>query len=174
MKELTNEQLILELYNRGLLTNASHHNQIVEELNNGEKPNIQLVLTKGIPVSKAKCSKCRKTFDACEFGYYQARVSSKGYLQRSNALCSSCRKDHGTELKEAIAKAGGRPPEPKAGSVCPHCEREWDGKWHLHHRGDKIIGYICGHCNMSFSDHRNEEVNKKRNRKFDFFLDKPE
>ena len=48
-------------------------------------------------------------------------------------------------------------PKPKKGDECPHCERPWSGNWHRHHEGDKFIEWLCGHCNMSFSDQRNNK-----------------
>ena len=167
IRSVTNEQLILELSRRGLLTNSSNHDKIVEELLAGSSNGIKCVLTYGIPKGTNKCSRCRQEFPCEEFSYYQSRVSKDGHLMRSNAVCTSCGKETTDELKEAKRlheEKHGKILKPKAGDECLHCKRTWDGNWHLHHQGDKIIGYICGHCNMSFSDHRNREVFERENR----------
>ena len=172
MKELTTKDLLLELRNRGLLTSAKYHDELIEQVEEGLCEGVEIILTRGKPVKQQQCSRCRNDYDSSMFNYYQARVSSDGYLSRSNAVCKVCSKAHGKELKDAINKCGGkRPPKPKSGDTCLNCERPWSGNWHLHHRHDKIIGYICGHCNMSFSDHRNEEVIQKRNLQSEYFLD---
>ena len=162
---MTNKELISELVSRNLLTSAVFHDSLVKHImDDGE---FKVILTFGTPNGVDQCSRCRATKPTKQFNYYSARVSADGYLQRSNAVCKDCTKEHGSELKEAKKKCNNLPKKPKAGDICLHCHREWNGNWHLHHREDKIIGYICGHCNMSFSDHRNKEVNKKRNTNFD-------
>lgn len=157
-ENITNEQLILEIEKRGLLTSAHHHGDI---LKNRDFSGIKIILSRGTPPGEQNCSRCLKPFAASEFSRYQARVSKTGYLQRSNAWCSSCHNDHKMELNRAL-KDVVVPPKPKKGDECSHCERTWDGNWHRHHQGESFLGWLCGHCNMSFSDHRNKEVNEKR------------
>jgi len=164
LKQLSDTELLKEMQRRNLLTGAKFHHDV--DLSRG----VKVILTYGIPEGTSECSQCRQTYDTSEFGYYQTRVDKNGYRMRSNALCSSCRSDHGQELKKAIKlhKKSGKPMpvKPESGDVCNHCQRSWSGKWHLHHRHDKLIGYLCGHCNMSFSDHRNEQVNSERGRDY--------
>jgi len=164
---ITDEQLILEINRRGLLTNSKIHDKIIKEASSGSGRDIRVVLTYGEPKGTNKCSRCMQEFPCEEFSYYQSRVNKDGHLMRSNAVCTSCGKKTTVELKEAKRlheKKHGKIPKPNPGDECLHCKRTWNGNWHLHHQGDKIIGYICGHCNMSFSDHRNREVFEKEGR----------
>ena len=157
---LSVEALIKELSRRGRMTNAACHPKIMRD---GIDENTKIIVTRGVSSVYLECSRCRKELPPEEFNYYQARVSGNGFLQRTNAVCKTCDKDGKDELKNAVKLTGNTlGPKPRKGDVCPHCERNWEGNWHRHHQGDEVIGWICGHCNMSFSDHRNEAVERKR------------
>jgi hypothetical protein len=152
LSKISNEELIIELNNRDLLTNSKSNGMLLNELNN----NVKVILTYGEPSDKMRCRECKEMKDADCFSFYQARVGSDGFLMRSNALCCDCSKENNKQRKEVFDNAD-IPPKPKSGDVCTNCEREWDGNWHRHHVGDEFIAYICGHCNMSFSDQRNKK-----------------
>lgn len=158
LSRLSDEALIQELYRRDRMTNAAFHSKIMLD---GIDENTKIIVTRGVSSVNRECSRCREEFPPEQFGWYKGRVSKDGYLQRSNAVCKPCLKKSSDELKNAI-KNTGIGSKPKDGDACSHCEREWKGNWHRHHQGDKVIGWICGHCNMSFSDHRNENVMRKR------------
>lgn len=150
----SNEELILELHKRGLLTEAKSNSVIIKELNENSK--ISVILTKGLPLENMECRECRKSLDSFHFRYYLSRVDQNGFLMRSNALCDNCAKNSNKQRKKVLDNSQ-IPLKPKKGSECPHCERPWKGNWHRHHEGDKFIEWLCGHCNMSFSDQRNNK-----------------
>ena len=156
ISKISNEELFTELNNRGLLTNSKSNSK----LSNTLKPNLKVILTYGEPSGKSRCRECREMKDDGCFSYYQSRVSSNGFLMRVNALCCDCAKDSNKQRKEVLEKAN-IPSKPKSGDVCTNCDREWEGNWHRHHVGDTFIAYICGHCNMSFSDQRNKKIKLK-------------
>lgn len=159
MEDITDNELLNELKTRGFFTNSKSTQQILNEEN---KNGIKVILTRGIPHKEAECSRCRKMLPPDMFSYYQARVSKNGYLQRSNAVCTDCAKEGEEEKNQAIKNSSEVYEKPNPGDICPHCERSWFGNWHRHHQGDKFLGYYCGNCNMSWQDHRNKDVMKKR------------
>lgn len=152
LNEVSTYELIKEIHRRGLLTNAKSNQEIISKFN--EFHEIRAILTKGLPEEKMECRECRKTLDSSFFSYYLSRVDRNGYLMRSNALCEECSVKSNKERKKVLDSAK-IPNKPKKGDKCPHCERSWSGNWHRHHEGDKFIEWLCGHCNMSFSDQRN-------------------
>ena len=159
----SDNDLLQELHRRGRFTTSTVNTEILSELTRGSKcGSFRVILTRGIPTSRNQCSRCRKTFPATEFSYYQARVQKSGHLQRSNAVCRACKRLGKNELDAAVKNIR-IPPRPGSGSVCSHCERSWTGNWHRHHQEDKFVGWLCGHCNMSLNDHRNKHVKRKLN-----------
>ena len=154
MKDIATKVLLQELYSRGIFTTARN----VEEILSSGK-GVKLIPTYGKPTEKQQCRSCLKILNPEHFIYYQARVTASGYLQRSNAVCKDCTKKENKERQYAFDNSV-IPAMPKPGSTCPHCKRKWFKKWHRHHVGDKFIDWLCGHCNMSFSDHRNKNVKR--------------
>lgn len=152
LSNISNDQLINELNSRGLLTNSKSNDILLNNLNG----DVKVILTYGEPSGEMECRECKEMKNADCFSFYQARVGADGFLMRSNALCCDCSKASNKQRKEVLDKAD-IPSKPKSGDVCFNCEREWGGNWHRHHVGDKFISYICGHCNMSFSDQRNKK-----------------
>lgn len=153
LKSASNFELLEELSNRGLLTNSKFNQEIFTggKFNNS----YQVILTKGLPDFFLECRECKKHLDPKDFTYYQSRVDKKGFLMRSNALCRSCMVVSNKERKIVLENAP-KNKKPEKGDTCPHCQRKWYGNWHRHHQGDKFIDWLCGHCNMSFSDQRNK------------------
>lgn len=149
ISKLSTEELLTELNRRGLMTN-SKTNEIV--LSNPNKT-VKIILSYGLPEKTMECRECRQHKSSENFGFYQSRVDANGYLMRSNALCNVCSKVSNKQRKEVLDKAL-IPEKPKSGDICPNCERSWNGNWHRHHVEDDFISYLCGHCNMSFSDQR--------------------
>lgn len=151
LSKISNQDLLKEIINRGLFTNAVSN----ITLSNNIDDNIKVILTYGKPKGEMKCRECKEMKSTDSFSFYQSRVDRNGYLMRSNALCDTCSKHSNKQRKEVLdnAKIGDKP---KKGDVCLNCNREWEGNWHRHHKDDKFIAYICGHCNMSFSDQRNK------------------
>jgi len=152
ISDITTEQLLKELKTRGLLTNSKANNSIIKN----SKNQIKVILTYGTPKKEMECRECKLMKDSNEFSFYQSRVDGDGFLMRSNALCNKCGKKSNKQRKEVLDNAN-IPNKPKKGDKCLNCERKWNGNWHRHHVGDKFISYICGHCNMSFSDQRNKK-----------------
>lgn len=152
LSNISDKDLINELNNRGLLTNSKSNIKILSDISE----QIKVVLTYGEPKEKMKCRECKELKNAKHFSFYQGRIDANGYLMRSNALCHECAKKSNKQRKEVLDKAD-IPIKPKSGDICINCEREWNGNWHRHHVGDDFIAYICGHCNMSFSDQRNKK-----------------
>ena len=152
---MTNNELILELFKRGLTTSSETNKIILSQIESGkfDSNNIRVILTKGEPTEKQQCRDCNELHDSTEYSYYQARVDKNGFLLRSNALCHSCAKKSNKARKDVLDNAN-IPDKPKSGTECPNCKRKWNGNWHRHHEGDEFIGWLCGHCNMSFSDQR--------------------
>jgi len=145
------DDIIKELSNRDLLTNTKSNNAIIAE----NLENVKLILTMGIPQDSLECRECLKFLPSTQFSFYQGRVDKNGYLMRSNALCISCSKKINNGRNE-VFKNSKKIPKPKKGDVCPKCERSWSGNWHKHHIDDTVLGYICGHYNMSLSEQRNK------------------
>jgi len=122
-----------------------------------------IIFHRGLPQGLHECSVCNEYKDNTNFKYYQQRVDNKGYLMRSNAHCSLCSKKIKKEKDETMKKEKDKIPEkPEAGSICTNCNRSWGTKekprnWHKDHDAIKheFRGWLCGHCNMSKSDHRN-------------------
>ena len=165
IKNYSNKELLEELHKRGKFTNFRGNRDLLSDLSSTDEDtpdeNWRIIITRGISEDTQECSRCRKMYPAKEFPHYQSRVSKNGFLQRSNAVCKRCSAEHKNEFTEAISN-GDVGPKPPRGSVCSDCERKWTGNWHRHHQGDKFLGWICGHCNMSKSDHRNKDVMEKR------------
>jgi len=155
LRSLDTGALLEELRSRGVFTSSPVNHKVL----NSQKPDIKLIATFGAssPSGKQKCRECRRYRPDDHFSYYQARVNNKGFLSRSNALCKNCAKESNQQRKKVLDNAQ-IPPRPKNGSTCTHCKREWSGKWHRHHVGDRFMGWLCGHCNMSFSDQRNKDA----------------
>ena len=146
-------ELIKELSNRGLMTSSKSNELILNNLN--ETQSIKIILTKGYPVENMECRECRNSLNSELFSYYLSRVDQNGYLMRSNALCNDCSIKSNKERKKVLDRAK-IPSKPKKGEECSNCNRPWSGNWHRHHEGDDFISWLCGHCNMSFSDQRNK------------------
>jgi hypothetical protein len=155
VSQLSNEDLLKELKNRGLLTNSKTNDLVLSELTN---TSVKVILTFGLPTEKMSCRECNEFKESDKFSFYQTRVSADGFLMRSNALCVECSKESNKKRKIVLDSAD-IPEKPKKGDVCINCDRSWNGNWHRHHVDDKYIGYICGHCNMSFNDQRNKTNN---------------
>jgi hypothetical protein len=153
LKSIPIKTLIKELFDRGLITNAKSNGVILSELDKIETLNI--ILTKGIPIGKMECRECRNSLSSDFFSYYLSRVDQNGYLMRSNALCNTCTVKSNKQRKTVLDNAK-IPFKPKKGDECSNCNRPWNGNWHRHHEGDEFISWLCGHCNMSFSDQRNK------------------
>ena len=156
INNITTEELILELNRRNLLTNSKGNELIVSNLSSED--DVQVILTYGLPKGCNECRECGEYLESQNFSYYMNRVDQHGYLMRSNALCNDCGKKSNNERKKVFESAI-IPKKPKKGSECPHCNRKWSGNWHRHHKGDQFINWLCGHCNMSFSDQRNKNSN---------------
>lgn len=151
LKKYSNNDLIKELHERGFMTNSFSNDLILS----GNFETFKVILTHGEPKTEMKCRQCRLKKPSDQFRFYQARVDSNGYLMRSNALCNECSKKSNSERKKVLDSAI-IPKKPKSGDICVNCNREWTGNWHRHHEEDRFVAYICGHCNMSFSDQRNK------------------
>jgi len=153
LKSASNSDIIKELNNRGLITNSKSNNLILKTLSDDNGFNI--ILTKGIPKEKMECRECRNHLSPDFFNYYLSRVDQNGYLMRSNALCNNCAIKSNKQRKQVLSNAI-IPLKPKKGDECPNCNRPWGGNWHRHHEDNDFISWLCGHCNMSFSDQRNK------------------
>lgn len=153
LSNISNEELLKEVALRGIMTNSKSNSVIISgfPLNS-----VSVILTKGLPQNEMMCRECRKMKDPSNYSFYKSRVNSEGYLMRSNALCSECSSKSNKQRKEVLDNAD-IPEKPSKGDICENCERSWDGNWHRHHVGEKFVAYICGHCNMSFSDQRNKK-----------------
>jgi hypothetical protein len=155
LTRFSNEELIREIASRGILTNSRGNNLIISGLSLSD---VSVILTKGLPQKKMKCRECGEMKDPLKYAFYKSRVDADGYLMRSNALCDECAVKSNKQRKEVLDNAV-IPEKPNKGDICKNCERSWDGNWHRHHIGEKFVSYICGHCNMSFSDQRNKKNN---------------
>ena len=156
LSDVSLDEIIKELSNRDLLTNTKSNGAIIAE----NLENVKMILTMGIPEDHLECRECLEFLPATQFSFYQGRVDKNGYLMRSNAICITCTKKINNGRSE-VFKNSKKIPKPKKGDVCPKCGRSWIGNWHKHHIGDTVLGYICGHCNMSLSDQRNKLNNDK-------------
>jgi hypothetical protein len=154
LNSFTTNEIIKELNERGVLTNAKSNDNILKTLDLND--NLKIILTKGLPIKKLECRECRVSLDPEYFSYYLSRVDQNGYLMRSNALCNKCASISNSQRKKVLDIAE-IPLKPKKGEECPNCNRSWFGNWHRHHEGDSFISWLCGHCNMSFSDQRNKK-----------------
>ena len=122
-----------------------------------------IIFHRGPPPGLHECSKCLEHKDNTHFTWYHQRVDKKGYRSRVNAHCSSCSEKVKKEKDETMKKDKDKIPEkPEPGSICPNCNRSWGTKenprnWHKDHDAIKheFRRWLCGHCNMSQSDHRN-------------------
>ena len=153
LSDISTSEIIKELNKRGLMTNAKSNDTILNNLDVNQ--NLKLILTRGIPVENMECRECRNSLNPNYFTYYLSRVDQKGYLMRSNALCNECSLKSNKQRKKVLDRAN-IPSKPKKGEECSNCNRPWSGNWHRHHEGDDFISWLCGHCNMSFSDQRNK------------------
>jgi len=156
LSSISTIDMINELSNRGLMTNAKSNEVILTSLD--ENQPLKIILTKGLPVEDMVCRECGDTLNPHMFSYYLSRVDQKGYLMRSNALCYDCATTSNKQRKKVFDGAY-IPSKPNKGDNCPNCNRQWSGNWHRHHEGDNFISWLCGHCNMSFSDQRNKLIN---------------
>ena len=153
MTDLTDEQLLAELFSRGLLTRANHHEKIEKDLKDGSLFNFKLIVTRGEPTrGKEKCTRCHKLYPSSEFPLYQSRVNKHGYLMFSNKVCRKCAKDSAEELNRSVSALDLQ--KPATNSICSRCNRSWSGAWHRHHNGDNFVGWLCNLCNMSLHDHK--------------------
>jgi hypothetical protein len=155
LSNYSNEDLLVEIVSRGIITNSKSNDKIISE---SRYENVSVILTKGLPTEQMKCRECNEMKDPTKFSFYKSRVDANGYLMRSNALCDEC-STHSNKQRKEVLDNSIIPEKPNKGDVCPHCKRSWDGNWHRHHVGESFISYICGHCNMSFSDQRNKNTN---------------
>jgi hypothetical protein len=153
LSNISTSEIIKELNKRGLMTNAKSNDTILNNLDVNQ--NLKLILTRGIPVENMELRECRNSLNPKYFTYYLSRVDQKGYLMRSNALCNECSIKSNKQRKKVLDRAN-VPSKPKKGEECSNCNRPWSGNWHRHHKGDDFISWLCGHCNMSFSDQRNK------------------
>jgi len=159
LQEVTNLDLLIELKNRGILGDSESTKIVLEKVKEEENSQFKVVLSFGYPEKKLECRECMKELDPENFSFYLSRVDKNGFFMRSNALCSDCSLKSNSERKKVFENYK-IPPKPNKGSVCPNCNRKWSGNWHRHHEGDKFIEWLCGHCNMSFSDQRNSGTTK--------------
>jgi hypothetical protein len=153
LKSVSNAEILKELSKRGLITNSKSNTLILNTLTDDSEFNI--ILTKGLPKEKMECRECRNHLTPEHFNYYLSRVDQNGYLMRSNALCNDCALKSNKQRKQVLNSAI-IPSKPKKGDECPNCKRHWTGNWHRHHEDNDFISWLCGHCNMSFSDQRNK------------------
>lgn len=159
---------ILEFLQReGLLTNSRTNQLVYDRYKNGGNTDevISFILTSGEVRGEMECSRCRKMLPAGQFRFYQTRVSSTGYLMRSNALCRDCTEASDKKRREVLSQEKDRiPPRPQKGAVCPNCNRAWPGNWHRHHseKTNRFIGWLCGNCNMAMQDQRNPNAKNEK------------
>jgi hypothetical protein len=144
--------------------------EVCKILQTNQNHPIGLILTLGYPHEindkTHKCSRCHLLKSYTQFGYYQSRVDSDGYLMRVNAMCLDCRKTSNAKRKKILNEAGKLgliPPMPKSGEICSRCGRNWDGRWHRDHDdiSETFIGWKCGQCNMSAADQRDVNIKTK-------------
>ena len=156
LQSYTDIQLIRELQQRGAFTSSPVNRKVIESCRNN---NIKLIATfgAGSPKGLQQCRECMQWKSDNNFSYYMARVKNTGFLSRSNALCSQCAKTSNKQRKEVLDNAS-IPPKPCDGDTFVNCNRQWSGNWHRHHVGDHFVSWLCGHCNMSFSDQRNKNA----------------
>jgi len=153
MTDMSDQELLAELFSRGLVTTANHHSKIKKDLDDGLLYNFKVIITHGGPTEgEAKCTRCHDVFPVQEFPLYQGRVNKNGYLMFSNKVCKKCTKESSDELYSATSALNLTKPE--KGSTCSRCNRSWDGAWHRHHNGDSFLGWLCNLCNMSLHDHK--------------------
>jgi len=151
LSDCSNEVLLMEIISRGLISNVQTINRIKQD----NIENFKFIYTHGIPDCDMVCRECDEHKHSSEFTFYNGRVDKHGYLMRGNAVCDSCKINLDSE-RNFVLDAVKNISKPKKGDICDCCGREWYHNWHRHHEGDKFIGYICGHCNMSLSDQRNK------------------
>ena len=164
MRKLTKKEfieIIARFKEAGLWTNSPSNQVAFDRFKKGESDTLNIILTNGMPMGISQCSKCKENLSDDQFGYYHARVTKEGFLQRSNALCANCRQEEQDEFAEVISQhEEDIPPAPKPGSRCPNCNRAWSRSWHRHHDHNtkKFIAWWCGNCNMAQQDRRNRRV----------------
>ena len=81
IKDITTEELVLELSRRNLLTNSKGNELIVGNLTN--ENDIKVILTYGLPKDCNECRECGECLESQHFSYYMNRVDQNGYLMRS-------------------------------------------------------------------------------------------
>ena len=153
LNEISVQEIIEELIRRELVNeNTRIFKNVLKNAEAGHP--INFILTNGKPQEENECSHCKKMLPSSEFTYYHNRVAESGFHSRSNALCHSCSKELNDQRQE-VFKNSEIPPKPEKGACCPECKRNWNGKWHKHHVGEKFVAWICANCNMSHGDRRN-------------------
>ena len=154
-------EILDKLKGAGLFTRSKTHDKVIERYRDEDAEIALVIVTNGIPPGFNHCRECKENLPSDQFSYYQTRVDQRGYLSRSNAVCHSCSKKIGDKRKMILDKEKDAIPEkPRPGSICPNCERAWQGNWHRHHDDvtEKFIKWLCGNCNMALQDQRNKQV----------------
>ena len=163
-KVLSDKELIEELIKRGFYEDGSSGgNKALDAFMKEDVP-ISFIAHRGLRPGTKKCSKCHGVFPTSDFPLYKGRVDKNGYLMFSNSTCFSCSSNLKEEKNKAVKNSTDKGVvfEKPKDNICPECNREWDGAWHMHHVGDVAHGYICGQCNMSKHDHRKKANPKKQ------------
>lgn len=153
--------IIEKLKKAGLLTNSDAHEKVIKRFKEKKPAVVQFILTNGIPQGINHCRECKENLSTDQFSYYKLRVDSKGFLMRSNALCSECSKKSNKDRKAVLDEfKDSIPDKPKSGTRCPKCQRAWSGNWHRHHdkKTKQFIEWLCGNCNMALQDQRNFKI----------------
>ena len=152
------KEIIEFLRENSLFTNSPANEKAIERFKNGNV-DIKFIATSGEPIGTDICSRCHNEKPTSKFSYYKARVNERGYLARSNALCTSCAKNSDKKRKGIIKDVVAEIPEDL---ICLRCNRKWEKgkKWHRDHdeKTGKYIATICGNCNMSRGDQRNPKT----------------
>lgn len=154
-------KIINVLKKHNLLTNSNTHERVIERFEKHNSEVLKFIVTNGIPEGINQCRECKENLSTDQFSYYQLRVDSKGFLMRSNALCSQCSKESDKERKKVLDEFKDQiPSKPKKGTRCPNCQRAWSGTWHRHHdkKTKKFVKWLCGNCNMALQDQRNKRI----------------
>ena len=135
------------------------------KINNGKIPKIEdiqcIVFSTGPPKYKLECRECRGMLDANLFTFYKQRIDKYNNLMRSNAICINCKDMINFNRKRVLTKdAEIIPFKPQNGSMCNGCNRQWGTidkpqNFHRHHVGENFVEWLCGNCNMSKNDQRN-------------------
>lgn len=145
-----------------LFTKTDTSGKVIRRFEEENAP-VQIILSSGEPPGTKQCSRCKEILKTSEFSYYQTRVDSKGYLMRSNALCSQCAGESNRARRQVLDKSVS-PPKPGPGDRCPNCRRAWSGNWHRHHdpETEEFVAWWCSNCNMARQDQRNPNVYREK------------